>query len=477
MSSPDLTIREADRERLRELVLSSGRNEAAAYVLCGQANIVRDPWDHTPRRRLMLHSVKAIPPEDFVSASEVHVTWSTNSYVKLLKQANDEGLLPGIVHSHPKGPAAFSDQDLRNERDLLRLTQNRNGDDAALVSTLLTRGGLVRAQLWTDSSWPAEITDVRIVGKHLAISPPQPEGGRDTDFLARQASLFGEELNARLRAMRVGIVGCGGTGSATAMLLARLGVGRLVLIDKDIVEVSNLGRLHGARRRDADAKRSKVEVLARHLTEFGLGTHVVTRQCWVGDSLAVDALKSCDVIFGCTDDHDGRLLLNRLAHFYLIPVIDMGLVIDPGSDNGYIADLTGRVTVLVPGSPCLLCRRVVVQDKARDESLLRSSPQEYDRRKKEAYVRGVGNPAPAVVTFTTATACLAIDELLRGLDAFQDGSGWVWQRARRFDIDRNRRPGAKLRPDCPLCSSRSSWGRGDVEPFLDRTGSASATSG
>ena len=198
----------------------------------------------------------------------------------------------------------------------------------------------------------------------------------------------------------------------------------------------------------------------------------MAQQCWAGDSLAVDALKSCDVVFGCTDDHDGRLLLNRLAYFYLIPVIDMGLAIDPSSDSGYIADLTGRVTVLVPGAPCLLCRRIVVRDKARDESLRRSSPQEYNRRKKEAYVRGADNPAPAVVTFTTATACLAIDELLRGLDAFQDGSGWAWQRARRFDIDRNRRPGAKIRPDCPVCSSRFYWGRGDVDPFLDRTGAA-----
>ena len=95
----------------------------------------------------------------------------------------------------------------------------------------------------------------------------------DPDFLARQALAFGATLNARLRGMRIGVVGCGGTGSAAAMLLARLGVGQLALFDEDIVEVTNLTtRLHGARRADADAMRPKVEVVAREISELGIGT-------------------------------------------------------------------------------------------------------------------------------------------------------------------------------------------------------------
>src|SRR3712207_6906598 len=46
-----------------------------------------------------------------------------------------------------------------------------------------------------------------------------------------------------LRKLRIGIVGCGGTGSAVAMLLARLGVGQLALFDNDIVDQTNLNRL------------------------------------------------------------------------------------------------------------------------------------------------------------------------------------------------------------------------------------------
>ena len=65
------------------------------------------------------------------------------------------------------------------------------------------------------------------------------------------------------------------------MLLARLGVGQLALFDEDIVEVTNLNRLHGARRADADAMRPKVEVVAREISELGIGTRVVALRSWI----------------------------------------------------------------------------------------------------------------------------------------------------------------------------------------------------
>ena len=469
MSFVDLSIRDADLDELRALVLREDGIEAAAYVLCGQSRIESDPWERRRRLRLTVHTVLPIPDEGAISASERHVTWSTASYVKLLKRAKEEGLVPGIVHAHPRGPARFSPQDDRNENDLLQLARNRNGDEATLVSILLTGADEVRARWWPDLHGAVDADAVRVVGKRLATHAPMREDS-DPDFLARQALAFGPALNARMRAMRIGVVGCGGTGSATAVLLARLGVGQLALFDEDTVEVTNLNRLHGARRADADAMRPKVEVVARELTELGIGVRVVPLRCWIGDPLCRDALKSCDVIFGCTDDHDGRLLLNRLAFFYLIPVIDMGLAIDPAPNGHRLLDLTGRVTVLMPAAPCLLCRGIVDPSVARDEDLRRRSPQEYERRKREAYVRGESNPAPAVATFTTATACLAIDELLQAMTGFRGPEGWAWQRTRRFDLLRDRRPGASRQPHCRLCSLRDNWGRGDVDPFLDRTG-------
>lgn len=465
----DVTLQQRHLDRLREIVLPPSGAEGAAYVLFSEAKISEDPWERQARRRFLSYDVVEIPPGEVLSAGFDHITWSTASFVRLLRQARDDKLIAGICHSHPGGPAAFSEQDHRNEADLARLARNRNREDTPLLSVLLTGQGELRAQAWLGSAQATPARIVRTVGRRLALHAQALDRG-DNEALARQALAFGPSTNAQLRALRVGVVGCGGTGSATAMLLARLGVGHIVLFDEDIVETTNLNRLHGARRADADGMRSKVEVLAREIAELGLGCRVVAFRRWVGDSACRDALKSCDVIFGCTDDNDGRLLLNRLAYFYLIPVIDMGLAIEPQPAGGGVRELSGRATVLAPGGPCLLCRQIIDPALAREEDLKRRNPTQYERQKREAYVRGGGNPAPAVVTFTTATACMAIDELLQGLTSFRGGEGWAWQRVRRFDLVRDRSPGAPLNEDCPICVDAAYWGLGDVEPFLDRIG-------
>lgn len=467
MTQFDLTLQEGHLAQLRELLGREDGTEASAYVLCGSARIRSDPWDRTCRQRLTTNEVLAVPPEDRVSAGVDHVTWSTSSYVRLLKRAQAEGLVVGIVHTHPRGPDQFSDQDDRNERELLRLAQNRNGAGTQLVSILLAGDSAIRARLWVDSATALPHHTLRIVGRHLVIH--REVNKAVSEVFSRQALAFGDALNHQLRHLKVGVVGCGGTGSAVATLLARLGVGNLVLIDDDRVETTNLNRLHGARRSDADAMRPKVDVLAAEITGWSIGARVVPIQAWVGDPLCRDALKSCDVLFGCTDDHDGRLFLNRFAYFYLTPVIDVGLAIDPAVEGGF-RELSGRVTVLLPGAPCLMCRGVADPVTAREEVLKRAQPEQYERQKREAYVRGSGNPAPGVVTFTTETACMAVNELIQGLIGYRGPEGWLWNQARRFDRFVDRRPGAHQSSECPVCVDRMYWGQGDVDPFLDRVG-------
>ncbi len=469
MTVTDVTLQERHLAELRHLVLPTGGAEGAAYVLFGRSRIEEDPWERRTRLRFLSNDVMPIPPNEIISAGHDHITWSTASFVRLLKQAKDDGLVAGIVHSHPHGPMAFSEQDDRNEAQLAQLAGNRNGAGTPLLSVLLTEGGAIRAQAWLGGNHPDSVNMVSVVGRRLALHA-NATVGQSAEAFARQALAFGETTNAHLRKLRVGVVGCGGTGSATALLLARLGVGQIVLFDDDIVESTNLNRLHGARQSDADAMRAKVDVLAREISEIGLGCRAISIKKWIGDPKCRDALKSCDVIFGCTDDNDGRLLLNRLAYFYLIPVIDMGLAIEPEPSGGGVRELSGRSTVLAPGASCLLCRQIADPVMARDEDLKRRNPTEFERRKREAYVRGGDNPAPAVVTFTTATACMAVDELLQGLTNFRGGDGWAWQRVRRFDLMRDRVPGAIVNEDCPICVDQTSWGLGDVDPFLDRIG-------
>lgn len=338
-----------------------------------------------------------------------------------------------------------------------------------LVSLLQVGQGKYRGRVWQDEGDPIPFRRVSYIGSGLSIQ--DTEKPANAPAFIRQALAFGDEVNEQLRQLSVAVVGCGGTGSPVVHLLARLGVGRIVAIDDDFVEVSNLNRLHGATIEDARHRTPKVEVMAREISRMGLEVDIRPVKGWVDTPAARDALKSCDVIFGCTDDHAGRLFLNRLSYFYLIPVIDVGLALVPNS-GGFpgLQEMAARVTLLFPSAPCLMCRQIVSPERARGEDLQRQNPEEYERQKAEAYVIGGGNPAPAVVTFTTEAATMAVNELLQGLVDYRGEGRWAWQRYRRLDKVEERRQSVRPRESCPICEDQSNWGRGDVVPFLDRIG-------
>lgn len=113
--------------------------------------------------------------------------------------------------------------------------------------------------------------------------------------------------------------------------------------------------------------------------------------------------------------------------------------------------MSARLAVLADGAQCLACRGVVDGIVAAEEALKRADPAEHDRRKREAYVRGGGDPAPAVVTSTTQAASMAVDELLQGIADFRGEDGWAWNRVRRLDRGIERRPGASRRPGYAIC--------------------------
>ena len=81
----------------------------------------------------------------------------------------------------------------------------------------------------------------------------------------RLSSALGEQALERLRRSTVAVIGAGGTGSAAIECLARAGVGRLIIVDRDKIESSNLERVHGSFEADAAAALPKVLVAKRHV--------------------------------------------------------------------------------------------------------------------------------------------------------------------------------------------------------------------
>jgi len=469
MTSADMIIQERHLDQLRSTLLRPDGQEHAAYILYGVSQIGKDPFSGSPRVRLSVRDILPVEVWEITSSDFQHVSWKTDRFVQLLARAEREGAHVGIAHCHPGGPRQFSDQDNSNEAQLAKLVTNRNGPSAFLASVLLCGDGTLIGRLWQSASKYLDFDVIATVGprwrryEYAGANEPDPA-------FDRQTLALGAEFTGLMRSLKVGVVGAGGTGSPLLQQLARIGTGHIGVFDPDTVEVSNLNRLYGATMSDALEGRKKVDVAKREIERMGLGTNVEIFDGWIGSKESRDALKSMDVIFGCTDDHDGRGLLNRLAYYYLIPVIDLGLALrvsEQVSERRLEAE--GRVTVLEPGAACLLCRRIVSPAIAAEEALKRNNPAEYERRKAEAYVRGEGNPAPAVVSFTTSAATMAIEELIQRLTGFRGADGNAPNRVRRFTRLEDVRPGAGEQP-CRVCGNRHVHGIGDIEPFVGRVG-------
>lgn len=175
----------------------------------------------------------------------------------------------------------------------------------------------------------------------------------DDDLRHRQA--FGSGTVSILRHLRVAIIGCSGTGSVVIEQLARLGVGAFLLIDPDVIEKKNLNRVLNSSAADADRNLPKVLVAKRAIEALGRGQEVEALQINLDSVEAVQRVAECDVIFGCVDTAEGHNLANRIAAYYVIPYIDVGVkLVADGSAN--VETVAGAVNYYKPGGPTLLDR-------------------------------------------------------------------------------------------------------------------------
>jgi molybdopterin-synthase adenylyltransferase len=120
---------------------------------------------------------------------------------------------------------------------------------------------------------------------------------------------IGAEGQRKLRQSNVAIVGCGATGAASATLLARAGVGRLTLIDRDFVEESNLQRQMLYDEADARDALPKAEAARRKLATINADVNVTAHIADLTPS-TLDLLDSAELVLDATDNYETRFLLN-----------------------------------------------------------------------------------------------------------------------------------------------------------------------
>lgn len=408
---------------------------------------------------LLVRSVHRVPDEAYLRRSFDSLRVDPSGWAPAIGRVDDDNCGVVFCHTHPGGVAELSERDVIADQEIGDTARERARANwhGSIVLAGRSSQPAVTGRLWTGTDEPRPIVRMRVVGRRLSIVEAGvvlDREGHDRDIRA-----FGEAGARSLASLRVGVVGVGGTGSAVVEMLARLGVRNFVVVDPDDLERSNVSRVFGSG--PTDVGDAKVTVAAASIRRIAPDARVRSVKGSVVDRAATLELADRDVVFGCTDDHSGRLVLGRLPTWLLIPVIDCGVVID--SSDGVLDSIAMRVTRISVGDACLDCGAWVDKDIARSERL---GAEERARLANEAYVPGLREPAPAVVAYTAMTAAMVVHELFDLCFSMRDEAGQTSMFL--LGYDRFSTLGATGRPG-HFCTSLPDRAAGFAEPFLGLT--------
>lgn len=231
-----------------------------------------------------------------------------------------------------------------------------------------------------------------------------------------------------------------------------------------LAQRKNLNRIINARLEDAIAHRPKVDVAADFIREIGFSTEVESLSRNLCEAEAVKRVAECDFVFGCMDGSEGRFLLNKLAAFYCLPYIDVGVRLEADGDGG-IDQICGTVHYLQPDGSSSLSRGAITMDAIQSEGLKRTNPRAYAGQLQEKYISGVREDRPAVMPVNMHYASLAVLELLARVHSYRVEGNVPFAQFGSSLTDPRFEP---VKPDGDPCGVLARHvGRGDVIPLLD----------
>lgn len=400
-------------ESLKTHLFPGDDKESVAIALCG----VHRSSDNSTK--ILVHKLIPIPIEDCIIRTDVQVNWRTQKLIDVLELAARKKFSLLKIHSHPTGFAEFSQTDDNSDNELFDSVFAWIEDVDIHVSAVMLPDGRIfgRAITRQEELRFEPLNKITVAGSDIRYFI---DHNLDVDsFNIRTAQAFGDATTSLLKNLTVGIVGCSGTGSPTIEQVARLGFGKIVMIDPDKIELKNLNRILNSTRVDAENERHKVEVLKKAVLSMGLGTQVDALSANLYDGhTGIHKIVECDVLFGCMDSVDGRHLLNQIATFYLIPYFDLGVKL-LADGRGGIEQIWATVHYLQPGKSSLLTRGVYTLEDLNAASLYRKDPVTYEALKKEGYIKNVNVESPAVISINMQISSIALIEFLARVHKFR----------------------------------------------------------
>ena len=440
----DILVTSGDHQRIMEHLFPGDKDEHGAIL---RAGIVRNGSS----LRLLIQNVRLAEfGADYVAGRYGYRALTPTFINREILQCRDAGLAYLAIHNHHKSDrhVGFSKVDLEShERGYPALLDIGRG---VPVGALVYGQSSVAADIWLPDGSRRSLASYRVIGNDIKRLYSQPCRERDSNAEHdRQVRMFGEVGQRILQASKVAVVGLGGVGSLVAEYLARLGVGNLVLIDPDEIESSNLSRVVGATRVDVETGQLKTHIAVRHAREMAIDARLQPIAGDVSRHSVAQVLRDCDFIFLAADSMRARLVVNALAHQYLIPAIQMGAKIRTGN-CGNIEDAMCAVRHIRPGTGCLWCNGLI------DPTQLAIEAKSDSERKEQAY--GVQEPNPSVITLNAVAAAHAVNDFLfdflglRTVDVEADYHHFQFHRGKAQHVMPRRSP------ECRECVHRLAMG-------------------
>jgi len=168
---------------------------------------------------------------------------------------------------------------------------------------------------------------------------------KELDKFSRQVMLeeIGYNGQLKLKNAKICVVGVGGLGNPITSRLAAMGAGTLRIVDRDVIELSNLHRQ--TMFDESDVGQVKVEVAAKKLSAKNPDCKIEALAVSVNEYTALEVVEGCDVVIDALDSVDARYALNKACVKFGIPFV-----------TGAAVGVTGQAFTIMPKeSACYFC--------------------------------------------------------------------------------------------------------------------------
>lgn len=393
---------------------------------------------------LLVREIHLAPEQAYAIRTDTKAQLRPEFLVPLVQRARQERLSVIFVHTHPfaEGVPSFSLVDDGGEKHLAEFL-SRRVPEAPHAALVIGPDGCAARRLGAQNP----LTVIQVGSKVDVLYDPSGISRLDQRW-DRQVRAFGIRGQAAIQRARVAIVGLGGTGSVVAEQLAHLGVSEFVLVDPDVVDETNLNRLVGATPQDVGA--AKTAVTARLIQSINPGAVIKPVSRDVTDLEVALALAGLDAVFGCTDSHASRAILNQLAYQFYVPLFDVGVGIV--AKQGEVTHISGRTQMAAPGLPCLVCAGVI------DAAAVRRELQSAVQRAADPYITGFNEPQPAVISLNSTVASLAVTMFMAAFTPVPGESRLQYYNGITGVV---RAATLRADPSCVVCSRSGALGLGD----------------